>query len=183
MGALAVVVACAPRDGSTVIPSGETATRVEVHGHGIRVPVETTGGSGDLVLHEVGLPVQALWRAMPTTFETLGLRGAGALDADRRIFGYPDAVLPRLIGDRRLSYFLDCGHSPGGTIADVYRVTGSILTAVRPADDPARTVLEVTVQAIARPREVSGNTIRCASNGRLERLVATTAVRHALDNL
>jgi hypothetical protein len=178
-----LVAACSarhdPRD-ATIQSTGELATRTVIGGPEMLVEIETTGGARRVVTHEVGLPLQPVWRAMVPAFEEVGLRGAGVMDADRRVFGYPSAVMPRRLADNRLSTYLDCGQGPAGNYADIYRVTGTVIAAVRPAAEPDRTLVEVAVEAVARPREVSGQTVRCSSNGRLERRIAQSVMMHAL---
>lgn len=179
----AALLACAQPDGGTRSPAPEIPARVQIGGAGVFMVVESTGGAGDAVAHEVPVRAEGVWRALPRTFDEAGLRGAGVIDASRRTFGYPNAVIPRSVAGTRLSSFLSCGQTPGGDNADVHRVTGSIVAVVRPAAEPDRAVVEVTVDAAARPREVSGGAVRCSSNGRLERLLAYTATKHAIEDM
>lgn len=183
MALITTLAACAPREGTTLPAATEIPARIHIGGAGVFMVLESAGGTGGAIAHEVPVGAEAVWRAMPRTFHEIGLRGAGVLDASRRVFGYPNAVIPRSVANARLSAFLQCGQTPGGPNADVHRVTGSVLTAVRPAAEAGRSVVEVTVEAVARPREVSGNPVRCSSNGRLERLIAYRAMLHALADM
>lgn len=186
IAAVTVVVACGPRqEATTLLSAGEVPRRVEVEAQAIGggfFDMQATGG-WEVLVYELPVPPRHVWTALAPAFESLGFRGAGAIDAGRRIFGYPDAVFPRAIGGQRPSAFMDCGQSPGGRSADTHRLTGSLVTAVRPAGEPGRSMLEVTMVVTARPREVSGAAVSCASNGRLERLVAHTVTGQALGAL
>lgn len=181
--AVALTLACGarhdPRE-ATIQSTGDLATRTVIGGPEMLVEIEASGGGRGVVTHEVGLPVARVWRALAPTFEEVGLRGAGVVEADRRVYGYPSAVMPRRIAGQRLSAFLDCGQGPAGAYADTYRVTGTVLAAVRPAAAEDRSLVEVVVEAVARPREVSGQAVRCASNGRLERAIAQNVMMQAL---
>jgi hypothetical protein len=183
LAAMAALMACAQRDAGTLSSTVEIPSRIHLEGHGVFMEMESTGGSRGVIAHELPVSADVVWSVIGRAFEEVGLRGAGVLDSERRIYGYPDAVIPRRLGDSRLSSFFSCGQSPGGANADVYRVVGTIVAAVRPGSQPGRSVVEMTVEAVASPREVSGGTVRCSSNGRLERLISYTALRHAIDVL
>jgi hypothetical protein len=186
IAAAAVLTACGARqEATTLVVSGEVPRRVEVEAQAIGgglFQAESRGGF-EVLVYDLPVPPQQAWTALDPAFQSLGFQGAGAIDVGRRIFGYPDAVFPRAIGGQRPSAFMDCGQSPGGRNADTHRLTGSLVTAVRPSDEPGRSLLEVTVMVAARPREVSGGAVSCASNGRLERLVAHTVTAQALGAL
>ena len=184
--ALALFVACSarePRDRSELrsdFDDNRVRTLVEVPLEGV-IEIEVTGAQSGVVAFEVPISPREAWATLPRAYHEIGFRGAGVVDDDLRIFGQPDGVIRQGLGGRRLSAFMNCGQSPGGSNADVYRVTGGVLTLVRQGPD-GHAVLEILVDAYASPREVSGRSVRCNSNGQLERLIANTTTLWALSN-
>lgn len=141
--------------------------------------IESAGTREDAIVYQVPVSLGEVWATLPRAYHELGFEGAGVVDEARRIFGYPNGAFPRRIAERRLSSFLNCGQSPGGANANVYRVTGSVMVQARAGEDGSAE-LEILVDASATPREVSGRTVRCNSNGQLEQLLANTATVWAL---
>ncbi|MCY4397848.1 MAG: hypothetical protein OXE96_00675 [Gemmatimonadetes bacterium] len=78
---------------------------------------------------------------------------------------------PRRVGGDRMSTFFNCGNNMTGRLADQYEVTLSVITVLT-AREPDSTQVRSVVDASARPREVSGNRIHCASRGVLELRIA-----------
>jgi hypothetical protein len=173
-----VLAGCAARETTLVSPADLPGSTVVELGSSTFMRIESTAGKAGVVSHQVPLPADAVWFAMDDAFQSVGLRGAGVIDEGRRIFGSPDGVIPRRLARRRLSEFLDCGSNPAGPLADAYRVTGSVVAAVRPKGE-SESVVEVAVAAVARPRDVAGNPVSCNSTGRLERLLSHSAMMHA----
>ena len=184
--ALILFVACSarePRDRSEASPDfddNRTRTLVEVPLVGV-TEIEIAGTRSGAVAFEVPISPREAWATLPRAYHEIGFRGAGVVDEARMIFGYPDGVIRQGLAGRRLSSYMNCGQSPGGANADVYRVTGSVLTQVR-QDPDGDAILEILVDAYASPREVSGRSVRCNSNGQLERLIANTTTLWALSN-
>jgi hypothetical protein len=103
-------------------------------------------------------------------YEILRIPEAGA-DPEKKAFGNLEFRARRIEGER-LSRYIDCGM--GATAvpnADSYQVTMSVLTRLAPAEDGG-TVVETTVDANGKPRNVSGNPVHCQSIGTLETRVA-----------
>jgi guanyl-specific ribonuclease Sa len=107
---------------------------------------------------------------LPTVFEALGLPFNTAI-SDAGTFGAREMRMPRRLGKTPLSYYVDCGTSATGTPnADQYAVSMTVLSRVVAAPAGGSTVSTQLV-ATARPITVSGNPVRCSSNGRLEQAI------------
>jgi hypothetical protein len=116
-------------------------------------------------------PLENAWAALPAAYAAVGLTGAGALDADRHIFGVGPVVLPRRLNNVPLSRFVDCGATQFVPNADSYAVRLQIVTRLT-AEAAGVTRASTTVDGTARSREMSGNAITCTSTGELERRIA-----------
>jgi hypothetical protein len=80
--------------------------------------------------------------------------------------------MPRRLGKASLSQFVDCGGNAGGAAnADSYAVTMTVLSRVTPASGGTGSVVTTQLLASARPVTVAGNTVQCASTGRLEQAI------------
>jgi hypothetical protein len=79
-----------------------------------------------------------------------------------------------LIGGRKPSAWLDCGHGMAEQYADAYLVTFSIATRVVLLDAKSSTVQSL-VMASARPRDVSTAPFKCSTKGDLEDRIADIA--------
>lgn len=171
---------CTPREPAALrTPPTTGAERTIVQGPGYSGVVERETSDPAVVALEVAAEPDALWRALPAAFEGVGLKGAGVIDAGTRLFGYPEAVIPGRLAEGRLSAFLDCGYNMGGANADTYRVTGTILALVRPAERSGASIVELRIDAAGKPRSTSGAMVTCRSNGRLERAIAQHALAQA----
>lgn len=162
-----LVTACAS---NAAVSDGTTSDRVRIQAgnqpYDLELSREHAGSSQtiDAVPDEV-------WAELPHVYEGLGLEG-GVVDNGKRVYGSTGYHLaPRRIAEKPLSRYLSCGSGSTGPRADTYEVRIRALTQVTPATGH-RTTLVMQVDAVARPRGVSGGQIACASNGRLEALVA-----------
>jgi hypothetical protein len=117
------------------------------------------------------LPLERAWAALPDAYAALGLTGAAVIDEAGRQFGMGLVTLPRRLNDTPLSRFVDCGSAQFIPNADSYAVRLQVTTQLV-AEGTAVTRVQTLVEGTARPREMSGNPVRCTSTGELERRIA-----------
>lgn len=132
-------------------------------GDGGRFQVELTNESQ---VRAVVLDAAAadVWAVLPDAFRTLEIEAPFQNTASFQ-FGNPEFT-PRRIEGRRLSRYLSCGTVAAGARADRYEVTMRFIVDLDGSADGTR--LETLLDAYARPRDVSGNAVRCTSQGSLE---------------
>lgn len=116
-------------------------------------------------------PVDQVWAVLPQIYEELGVPLAVHDPIGKRIGNSSFRV--RRVGGTKLSRYLRCGGSgPTATPnADRYQVTMSLTTRINDADEGGTGIMTV-VGATARPRDVGGSSVNCASTGRLEERIS-----------
>ncbi len=131
-------------------------------------------GDVELTMHSGTLPssssvparVDSVWMTLPIVFEQLGVPTTVVDRAGYRIGN--TRFTPRRIEGKRLSQYIECGYGvTSSNNADTYFVTMSLATYLTAREDGG-TLIQTSIEASARPREVSGNSVRCASKGTLE---------------
>jgi hypothetical protein len=143
----------------------------------VSTTIETRSGKQTLDLRsstaslgaDVPLPLEQAWAALPKVYDDIGLTRGGATDPTSRTYGVLNRRVARIAG-KRLSVYLDCGDSMDGPRADVYDVRITSFSSLTEKD--GGTHIETLVQATAKPRGVSGNSVRCRSRATLEALIA-----------
>jgi len=115
-------------------------------------------------------PVDQVWAVLPQIYEELGVPLA-VHDSDAKAIGN-SSFRVRRIGGTRLSQYLRCGTGVTATPnADRYQVTISLTTRISEANEGG-TAIRTVVGATARPRDVGGSVVNCASTGRLENRIS-----------
>lgn len=114
--------------------------------------------------------VEEVWSLVPDAYVDLGIPIAG-VNPEARLLGNTDFRTRSEIADTRISKFLNCGRTMTGDIADQHDILLRVLTQVQDAD--GKSVVATVVDATARPRGRSGNTVQCSSTGRLENEIVT----------
>lgn len=110
--------------------------------------------------------VEEVWNLVPEAYVRLGVPIEG-VNPEARLLGTNGFRPDGNFGDMRLPELVNCGRTMTGEIADEYDLRFDVLTQVHDAD--GRSVVTTVVEASARPRGVSGNTVHCSSTGKLER--------------
>lgn len=114
----------------------------------------------------VGAIVEEVWNLVPEAYVQVGVPIDG-VNPEARLLGNNGFRAQGNFGDVRLSDLVNCGRTMTGDIAEEYDLRFEVMTQVHDAD--GRSVVTSVVAATARPRGVSGNTVRCSSTGKLER--------------
>jgi len=112
----------------------------------------------------------AVWRIMPSVFDSLGVPVA-TIDPAGRVIGHPGYNTRQRLGKAPLSRYLDCGNSQIGLSADSYDVFLTVLTTVR-ADGTDGAALSTVVEAKARPVTYNQAYSNGSSKGGIERRIA-----------
>ena len=165
---LASVIALAPAcaSSSSSVPAAAPTRAQSVQGEMVRLSNEAYASSA--VIPE---PIDVVWPRLAVAYEVLEIP-VEVSDAEAYRIGNPE-FRPRRIGGERLSRFVDCGQGVTARAnADTYRVTMSIFTDLRPADESGQTVVETLVRASGRSRDTSSRPIPCPSKGQVERMIA-----------
>ena len=144
-------------------------------GSGAETVLVATGGVGEASLRtgmetvtarSVDLPPEQVWAVLPAVYEELGVQ-LSVYDTVNMQIGNT-GFKPRRIGGERLSRYLECGRGmTAASNADRYEVTASLTTRVTESDDGG-SLIWTEIHAQAKPRDVSGHPVRCATKGTLE---------------
>lgn len=161
---LLLLAGCAPRGSAGAAPPPPTETRVQRGSDVILIRNE-----GGRVEAEVGAPLLRVWEALGATYEALEIPLETIEPAQGKVAS-PRFRARRIAGER-MSHWVDCGGSMTGPRADSYLVRLTVTTTLRPAGDDATRLL-TSVDATARPADVSGNEIHCSSKGTLGEAIA-----------
>ena len=119
----------------------------------------------------VEFPIDRVWGAMKTAYDTLGIP-IGTMDKASRTIGNSTLRIRRRLGDVAMSKYVNCGNVQGVQSADAYEVVGSIVTRLQPADGPSRTSLETLVDMQGRPMTIASEYMTCTTTGLLEKRIA-----------
>jgi hypothetical protein len=122
--------------------------------------------SGGPNILKVSAPVDAVWRALPSVFDSLAIP-VTTLSPQTRTIGNEGFKIRRRLGKVQLSKYLECGRSQVEQNADEYEINMSVLTSAH-ASDSTQTTVTTTVQASARGLQFAGQFSQCTSKGELE---------------
>jgi hypothetical protein len=113
--------------------------------------------------------LDAVWSALPASFESLQFPGRPTVYAADHIY-----VTPQLKVERRLyegesnSLYLDCGRTLAGQpIADEYQVIFSVMARLTPKPDN-QTEIDIIVDGTAQDLKERSLPVRCNGTGRFE---------------
>lgn len=119
--------------------------------------------------------VEEVWNHVPQAYVDLGIP-IGGVNPQARLLGNTSFQARGKLGDVRISELLNCGRTMTGSIANQFEITFRVLTQVEEAD--GKSLVSSVVDAIARPKGVSGNTVECSSTGRLENEIVDRVRAH-----
>ena len=127
----------------------------------------TITGNSPEATHMVAYSPEAVWRALPGVFDSIGVTVA-AVDPDRRSMGNEAFKVRGRLKNTPLSRYIDCGNSTQiGPNADNYDVALTLIADVRPGDQGSAKVT-TTFRAVAKPTNFSQGYAECNSKGVLE---------------
>ena len=109
------------------------------------------------------------WAFLPLVFDDLEVP-VTMVNGEAKLLGAVETRVRSRLGQHRLSRLLRCGSRPTGPVADQYEVYLTAVTQIEALDD-GRSLVVTHVAAKALPGGYSGNAIRCATTGRLERAI------------
>lgn len=157
-----------PRSSTTLGRSGEQTFGVEARsGTLVRARLRTDDQTRTA---DLAMDFETAWARLPGVLQEIGL-SVGAIDDASGRLGHSGETLNRLDG-KRLSNYLNCGMgTTAQPYANLYRVSLSYEVLIAHKEVGPGLHAEMRVEASARPRDVSGNPLRCTSKGTLERLV------------
>ena len=152
-----------PGDSETT--PGQRRNVIRIDGY---APIEITN-EASIGVRTIAAGSDVAWGVLGGVYTQLDIPVA-ASDARGMQLGNPGYSANRVGGDRMNTY-LDCGTNLSGALANQYAVTLTVMTKLT-AKGPESTEVVTLVDAYAKPRAVSGNSLHCQSRGKLEVLIA-----------
>ena len=164
-----LAAACAPAGTTAEAPVSPGESRVTTDGSGVDVHLANNRSAAAVT---VPAPPARAWEAVRETYTALGIP-MGTSDAQKGTYGNQQFVVRRHLGGTALSRYLQCGQTAAGApIAETYRITLSVMSAVQPAPGGASHV-HTQVGASAQSIEgASSGPVPCSSTGVLETRIA-----------
>lgn len=117
-------------------------------------------------------PVDAVWRVVPASIESLNLPGTPAVDPNDHIYVTPRMKIHnRLYEGESNSEYLDCGKTIGGQpAADEYLVIFDLSMRLRPTP-VGETEVDIIVDGTAQDMKERSLAVRCHGTGKFEEAV------------
>src|SRR4051812_42056617 len=171
VAAAALLIACA----GAVTPTARTESTY-IPGAGV---MSVTGENGTIAV-TIGAPLQTVWRALPTAFDSVGV-ALPLIDPKKHLMANEGFTIRQKLRNERLSTYFECGTTQVGPNADSYQLYISVRSYLEPSPgDSTRTRMTVAVTGAAKPLQFSQDYSRCTSKTMLERKmldVVANAVR------
>ena len=117
----------------------------------------------------MGAPLQAVWRVLPTAFDSAGV-ALTLIDPKKHLMANEGFKIRQKLKNERLSTYFECGTTQVGPNADSYELYITVNSFLEPLKgDTTRTRMTVAVTAAAKPLQFSQDYSRCTSKTILER--------------
>jgi hypothetical protein len=159
-----VLVGCAsPNPGAVASSPGPDVRMSMPQG----TQVITTGATVVRGVANLQFPIDKVWSAMAPAFDSLSIP-LTVLDAATHTIGNQGLKARRRIGKTRIGEYLNCGNGEGGPSADLYDINLSLVSKLEP-NSVGGTTITTTVDGVAKPASFSGDYIKCATTGELEK--------------
>lgn len=140
-----------------------TTMRVSTPGGNLNIRVRPDEMRSSFI---VAAPIDRVWRALPATFDSLGIPGA-VVDAAARRYGSTGFRVRRRLGTAPVSRYFDCGQTQIGENADEYNVQLQVVVTLS-TGTAGTTNVEVLLDALARPVAFSQGYQACSTRGTLD---------------
>lgn len=118
-------------------------------------------------------PVEAVWRVLPASVESLRFPGTPAVYPEDKIYVTPWMKIERrLYPDESNSLYLNCGITMGGSqpAADEYQVIFAVMTRLT-ATPAGETEVDIIVDGTAQDMKERFLPVRCNGTGRFEEAI------------
>jgi hypothetical protein len=129
--------------------------------------VITTGATVVRGVANLQFPIDKVWSAMVPAYDSLSIP-LSVLDVATHTIGNEGLKARRRIGKTRIGEYLNCGNGEGGPSADLYDINLSMVSKLQP-NAAGGTTITTTVDGVAKPAAFSGDYIKCATTGELEK--------------
>ena len=130
--------------------------------------MSVTGENGTISV-VIGAPLQAVWRVLPTAFDSVGV-GLTLVDPKMHLMANEGFKVRQKLKSERLSNYFECGTTQVGPNADSYELFLTVRSFLEPVKtDSARTRMTVAITGAAKPLQFSQDYSRCTSKTSLER--------------
>jgi hypothetical protein len=159
-----VVIGCAPPSPGAVAatPGPDVRMNMPQGSQVIRTGATVIRGVANLQF-----PIDKVWSAMVPAYDSLSIP-LTVLDATSHTIGNQGLKARRRIGQTRIGEYLNCGNGEGGPSADLYDINLSMVSTLQP-NAAGGTTITTTVDGAAKPASFSGEYIKCATTGELEK--------------
>jgi hypothetical protein len=161
----ALLTACASSGNSELGGNERTVHLADGTGGFLRL----RGSDGARIVN-LTYPMDKVWRALPTVFDSLGIPLTD-LNPATHILGNSGMKVHKTLGKVSLSKYLECGSTQGYPSAETYDIQISVRTQVEDAGNGA-TSIGTLVEAAGRPMAFAGEYVRCTTKGELESRIA-----------
>jgi hypothetical protein len=159
-----VVIGCAsPNPGAVASTPGPDVRMTMPQGS----QVITSGATVVRGVANLQFPIDKVWSAMAPAYDSLSIP-LSVFDATSRTIGNEGLKARRRIGKTRIGEYLNCGNGEGGPSADIYEINLSMVSRLQP-NAVGGTTITTTVDGVAKPASFSGDYIKCATTGELEK--------------
>ncbi|MDB4869965.1 MAG: hypothetical protein JWL97_969 [Gemmatimonadales bacterium] len=159
-----VVAGCAsPNPGAVASTPGPDVRMTMPQGS----QVITSGATVVRGVANLQFPMDKVWPAMAPAYDSLSIP-LSVFDATSRTIGNEGLKARRRIGKTRIGEYLNCGNGEGGPSADIYEINLSMVSRLQP-NAVGGTTITTTVDGVAKPASFSGDYIKCATTGELEK--------------
>src|SRR3954466_6467060 len=145
-GAAASLIACS----AAVTPTQRTESTY-LPGAGV---MSVTGENGTIAV-TIGAPLQAVWRILPTAFDSVGIQ-LTLIDPKKHVMANEGFKVRQKLRNERLSTYFECGTTQVGPNADSYELFISVHSYLEPSPgDSTRTRMTVAITSSAKPLQFS----------------------------
>ena len=131
--------------------------------------VMSVSGENGTIAVTIGAPLQAVWRVLPTAFDSVGV-SLTLVDPKTHLMANEGFKIRQKLRNERLSTYFECGTTQVGPNADSYELFITVRSYLEPLKtDSTRTRMTVAITGNAKPLQFSQDYSRCTSKTTLER--------------